>query len=658
MGGHGGMMNFRGNPNDLKKRANQKNAIRIPVLKRMFSYILKHPVLMILALLLMLSSNVLSLLGPDLSGDAINLIGAEEVYEKGGAIFYIAATEEDALTLREPNLLTDSRPMLFLYVKLQAIVSSAKLAAVLTVCSLLTVVYVISGVLSYLLAILMVHLSQQIVYLLRKQVFDHLTVLPVNYFDTHQTGDIISRISYDVDTLNTSITHDLLQIATSFVTVLGSLICMIRISPLLLTVFLITVPATIVVARMRTKKVRPLVRERSRKLGELNGYAEEMLSGQKTIKAYNRERVIGERFDLRNTDAVNAYYRADYVATTLVPSVRFISNLSLALIATLGGIFYMLSVTGRAAVGTIFWIDLGMITAFILYSKKFSGPINEFANILADLQSACAAAERIFTLVDEAPERLDDENAEELTDVKGAVRFQNVRFGYVEGKTILHDLSLDVKPGNLIAIVGPTGAGKTTIINLLMRFYDVNDGKILIDGKETRKITRESLRKAYTMVLQETWLFNGTIYDNITYGKENATREEVIRAAKAAKVHSFIEALPNGYDTVLSDDGVNISKGQKQLITIARAMLSDSEMLILDEATSNVDSRTEMQIQEAMYELMRGRTCFVIAHRLSTIRNADTILVLKDGDVIEQGDHDTLMRKNGFYSSLYRSQFD
>ena len=651
-------MNFRENPNDLKKGADNKGAVRIPILRRMFSYILKHPILMALALVLMLTSNLIALLGPDLSGDAINLVGAESVYEENGALMYVAASDEEAPTAREPKAVSDSGFVLFLYRKYTSLGLDAKLSGVLAISTLLAGVYLLSGILSYLLAVLMVHLSQRIVYILRKQVFDHLTVLPVNYFDTHQTGDIISRISYDVDTLNASITHDVLQISTSFVTVIGSLIYMIRISPLLLTVFLITIPATILVARMRTKKMRPLVRERSRKLGELNGYAEEMLSGQKTIKAYNRERVIGARFDQRNTDAVNAYYRAEYVAAMLGPSVRFISNLSLALIAALGGIFYMLSVTGQVAVGTILWIDLGMIASFILYSKKFSGPINEFANILSDLQSACAAAERIFTLLDEKPEKLDDEDAVELTDVRGEITFDHVRFGYVEGKTILHDLSLDVRPGNLIAIVGPTGAGKTTVINLLMRFYDVNDGEIRIDGVETRKIKRESLRRAYTMVLQETWLFKGTIYENITYGKENATREEVVRAAKAAKVHSFIEALPNGYDTVLSDDGVNISKGQKQLITIARAMLSDSEMLILDEATSNVDSRTEMQIQEAMYALMKGRTCFVIAHRLSTIQNADTILVLKDGDVIEQGSHDELMAKNGFYSSLYRSQFD
>ena len=653
-------MRFRENPNDLKRGQAQQSSVRIPVLKRMLSYILKHPVLMIAAMVLMLTSNLLSLAGPDLSGNAVNLIGAETVYEENGTVFYLPTADPEANITEEqtPIKVSDSELFLWGFEKYRSFGADSRFAAILTVCSQLALIYIASGILAYSLAVLMVHLSQRIVFHLRKQVFDHLTVLPINYFDTHQTGDIISRISYDIDTLNASITNDLLQVCTSVVTVVGSLYYMVRISPLLLVVFLVTVPATILVARARTKKVRPLFRERSRKLGELNGYAEEMLSGQKTIKAYSKERVIGARFDERNTASVDAYYHAEYVATLVGPAVRFINNLSLALITTLGGIFYMLSVTGRVEPGTIFWINLGMITSFILYSKKFSGPINEFANILSDLQSACAAAERIFALLDEHPEPADASDASELSNVSGDVRLDHVRFGYVEGKTILHDFSLHAKPGKLIAIVGPTGAGKTTIINLLMRFYDVNDGKIYIDGKELTSITRESLRRAYTMVLQETWLFNGTIRDNITYGKENATMEEVIEAAKAARVHSFIESLPDGYHTVLSDDGINISKGQKQLITIARAMLSDSSMLILDEATSNVDSRTEMQIQEAMYALMKGRTCFVIAHRLSTIRNADTILVVKDGNVIEQGSHDELMRQDGFYRSLYNSQFD
>jgi ATP-binding cassette subfamily B protein len=327
----------------------------------------------------------------------------------------------------------------------------------------------------------------------------------------------------------------------------------------------------------------------------------------------------------------------------------------------LGGIFYLFFVlnrSGAASIPVIFTISLGGVSAFVQYSRKFAGPINEFANIISELQSACAAAEKVFAVIDEEPEPIDVEDAKELSDVLGEVELKNVSFGYVKDKTIIKDLSIKADKGNIIAIVGPTGAGKTTIINLLMRFYDVDSGKIIVDGNEILSLTRESLRRAYTMVLQETWLFHGTIYENITYGKEGADREDVIEAAKMAHIHSYIETLPEGYDTVLSDDGVNISKGHKQLITIARAMLADAPMLILDEATSNVDSRTEQKIQSAMYKLMEGRTCFVIAHRLSTIQNADTILVVKDGNVIEQGNHASLMERKGFYYSLYNSQFD
>jgi len=323
----------------------------------------------------------------------------------------------------------------------------------------------------------------------------------------------------------------------------------------------------------------------------------------------------------------------------------------------MGGILYMYSQNGTILAASVFFITLGGVAQFVQYSRKFSGPINEFANILHEIQSACAAAERVFRIIDEPTEKPDEENAAELSDVKGEVDIKNVKFGYVPEKTVIKNLSLSVPKGHTVAIVGPTGAGKTTIINLLMRFYDIDSGDIRIDGNDIYFTKRDSLRRAYTMVLQETWLFCGTIFENITYGKENATMEEVIKAAKAAKIHSYIKSLPDGYDTVLSDDGVNISKGQKQLITIARAMLADSPILILDEATSNVDSRTEIKIQEAMHSLMKNRTCFVIAHRLSTIQNADVILVFKDGNVIEQGNHAELMQKGGFYASLYNSQF-
>ncbi len=517
--------------------------------------------------------------------------------------------------------------------------------------------YVVSAVTSYALSSIMIFMSQRIAYTLRKQLFEKLTSLPVGYFDTHPTGDIISHISYDVDTVNSSLSHDLVQIMTSIYTVIGSLIFMWNISKPLIAVFLITIPISILFTRYRTKKVKPLFRLRSRKLGELNGYAEEMLSGCRSIQAYSRQEEISSRFNKRNTDSMDAYYNADYHGSVMGPSMMFINNLSISLIMILGGILYMFSQNGVAKAGSLFFITLGGVAQFVQYSRKFAGPINEFANILTELQSAFSAAERIFNILDEEPEPLDKADAVVLENPKGKVDFKDVVFGYTKDKIILKGIDFSALEGKTVAIVGPTGAGKTTIINLLMRFYDANSGVISVDGVDSADYTRSSLRKAYTMVLQDTWLFAGTVFDNIAYGKENATLEEVVAAAKAAKIHSFIESLPDGYDTLLTDDGVNISKGQRQLITIARAMISKSNMLILDEATSNVDSRTEIKIQEAMNELMSGKTCFVIAHRLSTIQNADVILVLQDGVITEEGNHQELLKLKGFYSTLYNSQF-
>ncbi len=624
---------------DKKKQAGQtapkmSRGAKIAVIRRIFKYLFVHKGLVALCFCLMLVSNILSLAAPKLSQEAIDEFSPKviEVILEDGSV-----TEQ----------LSD--------------VIDVDMSRVIFYCSLMLAFYVISAIMSYILAVLMIRLSQKVVYSMRRELFEHLCELPVGYFDTHATGELISRISYDIDTVNTSLSHDLLQVGASVVTVIGSLIMMASISPMLLCVFAVTVPMSIIYTRYRSKKVRPLFRRRSQKLGELNGYAEEMLSGQKTIRAYGREGVIGQRFDEKNKEAVEAYYDAEYHAATAGPTINFINNLSLSLVAMLGGMFYLfyvLNSVGSAAIPLIFTISFGGISAFVQYSRKFAGPINEFANIIHDLQSAISSAEKVFTIIDEPPETPDRDDAEMLEQVKGDVELQNVRFGYVEGRTIIKDLSLSVHSGSTIAIVGPTGAGKTTIINLLMRFYDVNEGRILIDGKEIDGVTRESLRSAYTMVLQDTWLFHGTIYENITYGKEGATREDVERVARMAHIHSYIEGLPEGYDTLLSDDGVNISKGHKQLITIARAMLADSPMLILDEATSNVDSRTEQKIQSAMYSLMEGRTCFVIAHRLSTIQNADLILVVKDGNIIEQGTHDSLMQSKGFYHSLYHSQFE
>ncbi|MEG1964559.1 MAG: ABC transporter ATP-binding protein, partial [Oscillospiraceae bacterium] len=510
------------------------------ILKRLMGYMLKYKLMVFLALLLMFSSNILLLIGPKLSGYAI-----------------------DAISLGKGNV---------------------DFQRVYHFCFLMIIFYTISSIMNYGLQRIMIKLSQNVSYKLRKDIFNSLSQLPVGYFDTHQTGDIISKISYDVDTVNETLCQDLLQIATSMIGIIGSFIMMVTISPLLITVFIITIPISLSIATVMSKKVRPLFRKRSAKLGQLNGYMEEIISGQKTIKSYHQEETMQSRFEVKNNDAVEAHFDADYMSSAIGPSMNFVNNLSMGLISVLGSILYLKGL-----------ITIGNVSTFILYSRKFSGPINEISNILSDLQSALSAAERIFALIDEKPEVADIEGAKELVNVKGEVKLENVKFGYTKEKEIIHNLSLEVKQGNLIAIVGHTGAGKTTIINLLMRFYDPNSGTISIDENEIIGLTRKSLRLSYAMVLQDTWLFNGTIFENIAYGNEQATLEDVERVAKAANIHNYIMSLPDEYETQLNEDGMNISQGQKQLITIARAMLLDAKMLILDEATSNVDTITEMK---------------------------------------------------------------
>lgn len=583
-------------PNQHKPRDRKK------VILRLGKYLLQHKWMVLAAVSLTITGNLLALLGPMLSGYAIDAIGVGP--------------------------------------------GQTNFDLVLFYCGLMLVFYVLSSGLSYLLSVLMVKISQKIVYQMRKDLVDKLLELPVRFFDSHQTGDIISRLSYDIDTVNSSLSNDLLQIAASAITVIGSFIMMLRISPPLILVFVVTVPISVLFIIYRTKKVRPLFRKRSAKLGELNGFVEEIISGQKTTKAYHQEQTMVGRFDQRNNEAVEAYYMADYYGSTVGPSVSFINNLSLTLISIFGSLLYL--------VGSV---SLGNLSSFVLYSRKFSGPVNEMANIISELQSAAAAAERVFRMIDEPAEAADLPQAKPLEEVKGDVQMKDIQFGYEPDKVIIHDLNLHAKPGSLVAIVGPTGAGKTTIINLLMRFYDPQKGQILMEGRDSHDITRKSLRAAYTMVLQDTWLFYGSIYDNIAFSRPDATPEEVIEAAKAAKIHNYIMSLPDGYDTIVNGDGLNISQGQKQMLTIARAMLSDAKMLILDEATSNVDTRTEMQIQSAMRNLMKDKTCFVIAHRLSTVQNADTILVVQHGDIIEQGNHEQLMKKGEVYAGLYSSQF-
>ena len=571
--------------------------------RRLLSYLGAFKAWILLVAVLCLISNVLSLWGPSLAGSAINEAAAG-----------VNRVDFEKVTYYAVRMLA---------------------------------VYACSSLITILIHMIMVNVSKRAGRKMRQDVFDKLMRLPVGFFDRNQAGDMISRVSYDVDVISTCMATDVVAILTSVVTVVGALIMMVRISPMLSLVTLVTVPASIGFTAHMRKKTQPRFVKRSKAYGAMNGFVEEQLSGQKTIQAYAYEDQIDEKYNDINHQAADAYYEADSLAATIGPTVGFINNIGLSLIALLGSVLYM-----NGSIG------LGNISSFVLYSRKFSGPINEVANIINELFSALAAAERVFGLLDQAEELQDAENARTLTEPEGNVALNHVFFGYEPERTIIHDLSMQADAGKLTAIVGPTGAGKTTMINLLMRFYDVDSGSVTVDGQNVRELTRRSLRSAYAMVLQDTWVFRGTIFDNIAYGKENATMEEVVAAAKAAHIHPFIMRLPEGYQTVISEDGGNISKGQKQLLTIARAMLYTSSMLILDEATSNVDTSTEREIQRAMRELMTGRTCFVIAHRLSTIRNADNILVVNQGDVVEQGTHDELMRAKGFYYLLYRAQFE
>ncbi|MGN0814438.1 MAG: ABC transporter ATP-binding protein [Candidatus Coproplasma sp.] len=572
------------------------------VLANLIKYLKPYLPLFIVVFIANLAAVVLSLVGPKISGEAIDLIKPDGTTDMNAVYFY---------------------------------------------CALLAGVYILSGIITYLSTIGMAYVARKMVKKMRNDTFEKLISLPVSYFDSRQAGDIISVLSYDIDTVGESLANDIVLVLKSVVLIVGSLVMMLIIAPLLVLVFAITIPLTVFFTRWLAKKVQPLFRKRSAKLGELNGFVEEMITGQKTTKAYGREDEVISKFEVKNNEAIEAYAHAEYLSTITGPASTFMNNVALTLVSVFGALMYMYAFGG---------VTVGQISAFVLYSRKFSGPINEIANVIGEFQSAIAAAERVFRVLEEQPEAADSQEAEELTAVRGEVEIEHLSFGYVPGKTVIHDFSLTAKKGELIAIVGRTGAGKTTIINLLMRFYDPDSGTIKIDGKDITKVTRRSLRSAFTMVLQDTWLFAGTVYENIAYGKENATREEVERVCKAAKIHSFITRLPQGYDTCLADNAVNISKGQKQLLTIARAMLIDSPMLILDEATSNVDTRTEHIIQAAMTALMQGRTCFVIAHRLSTIRNADKILVMDHGDVVEQGTHEQLMAEKGYYYNLYASQ--
>ncbi len=572
-------------------------------LRRLLDYMTRYKAVVAILLLLCFAANVLALIGPGLAGSAIQEAEAGIGRVDFGKVGY--------------------------YVKWMLIC------------------YLVSSAMTIAINVIMMHISKRVARQMRGDAFRKLSRLSVSYFDRSQTGDILSRVFYDVDVVSTCIAANLTSILTNVVTIVGAFVMMLVISPVLIVPVLAAIPASVwFTARMR-KKTQPRYKERSQKYGALNGFAEEILSGQKTVQAYACGERTKEKFAAVNKIAADGYYDAQYLGVSISPTINFISNVSLALIALFGALLYMFG-----------HVSLGQISSFILYSRKFSGPVDEISSVINELFSALAAAERVFQLLDEEEETPDAADAAALTEVQGDVELRNVSFGYVPGTTVLHDLSFHARPGRLIAIVGPTGAGKTTIINLLMRFYDVDGGAVTVDGRDIRHYRRRDLRGAYAMVLQDAWVFHGTIFENIAYGKENATREEVVAAAKAARIHSFIMRLPEGYDTVITEDGGNISKGQKQLLTIARAMLYDARILILDEATSNVDTGTERLVQAAMRELMRDKTCFVIAHRLSTIEHADHILVLDRGGVAEQGTHGELLQKKGIYHKLYAAQFE
>jgi ATP-binding cassette subfamily B multidrug efflux pump len=509
----------------------------------------------------------------------------------------------------------------------------------------LTVLYLISAGFSYVQQYVMVGVSQRVVYDLRTEVNSKLARLPLKYFDTRTHGETMSRVVNDIDNISNTLSQSLTQLITSLVTLVGVVVMMLYISPLMTLIVIVTLPLSFIAIANITKRSQKHFRGQQKTLGELNGHVEEMYTGHAIIKAFGREKQSIDRFHGVNERLYDSSWRAQFISGTVMPIMNFIGNIGYVMVAVAGGLMVM----NRA-------ITIGDVQAFISYSKQFSMPISQTAQIANIIQSTIASAERVFELLDEEEETVEADRAWSARP-RGDVSFEHVSFGYKPDAMVIEDMNIDVHSGQTIAIVGPTGAGKTTLVNLLMRFYEINHGRIIIDGTDITQLKRSELRGLFGMVLQDTWLFNGTIRDNIAYGRSGVTEGEIVEAAKAAFADHFIRTLPDGYDTVLNEDASNLSQGQKQLLTIARAILADPAILILDEATSSVDTRTEVHIQQAMNTLMQGRTSFVIAHRLSTIRDADLILVMDQGAVIEQGTHNQLLQLGGFYADLYESQF-
>jgi len=520
-------------------------------------------------------------------------------------------------------------------------------SGLLVVCLVMAGMYLFSSAATYAQSILMIQVSQHTCAIIRSDLFARLQRLPLRYFDTHSSGDLMSRLTNDVDNINMTMSQSVVQLFSSVISIVGTLIAMLLLSPLLTVIALLTTLMTFFVSRFIVKAAQKYFIVQQRELGGMNGYIEEMISGQKVVKLFSREAAVQEKLQEINGRLVQCAFRAQAISGLMGPTNNVVNNISFLLVTVVGGLFV---ISGYNAV------TVGIVFSFLLYMRGFTWPINMIMNLFNTIQQALAGAERVFEVIDE-PEERDAEGAAPIGDIQGDIQMEDVRFSYIPGKIVLDNCRIAARPGQTVAIVGPTGAGKTTIINLLTKFYDVDGGTIRIDGKDIETLRRSGLRRSISMVLQDTFLFSDTIRENIRYGRVTATDEEVERAARQAFAHEFITQLPDGYRTILSDNGTNLSQGQRQLVSIARAIISEASVLILDEATSCIDTRTELLIQNALLRLMDGKTSFVIAHRLSTIRNADNILVVNHGRVVEQGKHADLIHAGGFYADLYNSQF-